>query len=225
VTNQVPVWTSYRDDPTSDGETDRTAPRVGATGDEQAAGAQPTERRKQKQPWYCLSLLVQLPIQKNEFQASHNLLENCRNVVLAGTYGRRRRLYGRVVSPDGSTQTSIEFACTVWGSQWECCLIPFDRRDEATAFHVLKKGYANQLCFTFIGSQPPSPRFRLFFSGLLFAQYVNKAASTVRGALKEPAKRQAMAQEVFSYKVSPWEGGSQGPKTLISELKGAGTVQ
>jgi Mitochondrial ATP synthase epsilon chain len=58
----------------------------------------------------------------------------------------------------------------------------------------------------------------------LFAQYVNKAASTVRGALKEPAKRQAMAQEVFSYKVSPWEGGSQGPKTLINELKGAGTV-
>ena len=58
----------------------------------------------------------------------------------------------------------------------------------------------------------------------LFSQYVNKAASTVRGALKEPAKQQAMAQEVFSYKASPWEGGNQGAKTLITELKGAGTV-
>jgi hypothetical protein len=55
-------------------------------------------------------------------------------------------------------------------------------------------------------------------------QYVNKAASTMRSALKEPAKRQAMTQEVFSYKKSSWEGGNQGPKTLVQSLKDAGQL-
>jgi hypothetical protein len=46
-------------------------------------------------------------------------------------------------------------------------------------------------------------------------KYVNKAASSVRGALKEPAKRKAMAQEAFSYKVSSWEQGVQSPKVKM----------
>lgn len=43
-------------------------------------------------------------------------------------------------------------------------------------------------------------------------QYVSKAASTVRSALKEPAKRQAQANEMYSFKRCDWENGVQGPK-------------
>lgn len=49
-------------------------------------------------------------------------------------------------------------------------------------------------------------------------QYVNKAASTIRGALKEPAKSRLLAQDQFSFKKANWEGGVQGPKTDISNL-------
>jgi hypothetical protein len=51
----------------------------------------------------------------------------------------------------------------------------------------------------------------------LLLQYVNKAASTVRGALKEPAKRKAMAQEAYAFKTALWEGGTQGPKVQMGE--------
>lgn len=36
----------------------------------------------------------------------------------------------------------------------------------------------------------------------------------MRGALKEPAKKKAIANEAYSYKVSKWENGVQGPKAL-----------
>jgi hypothetical protein len=45
-----------------------------------------------------------------------------------------------------------------------------------------------------------------------FTQYVSKATSTVRGALKEPAKRKALQNEVFTYKQSAWTAGKQGEK-------------
>lgn len=45
-----------------------------------------------------------------------------------------------------------------------------------------------------------------------FTQYVSKATSTVRGALKEPAKRKALQNEVFTYKQSSWTAGKQGEK-------------
>jgi len=48
---------------------------------------------------------------------------------------------------------------------------------------------------------------------------VNKATSAVRGALKEPAKRKATAQESFFFKSSLWENGVQGPKTEVTTLK------
>ena len=62
--------------------------------------------------------------------------------------------------------------------------------------------------------------------GILF-QYVNRATSCVRGALKEPAKRKAMAQEQFSFKASVWEAGTgvQGPKVEINTLKNAAGKQ
>ncbi|MCP4746881.1 MAG: hypothetical protein GY874_12200, partial [Desulfobacteraceae bacterium] len=40
-------------------------------------------------------------------------------------------------------------------------------------------------------------------------QYVTKASSTVRAALKEPAKSKALAQETFSYNKSVWSNGEQ----------------
>ena len=53
-------------------------------------------------------------------------------------------------------------------------------------------------------------------------QYVTRAATSVRGALKEPAKRKAMAQESFTYNASAWEAGKQGRKTQIVSLSAAG---
>ena len=39
----------------------------------------------------------------------------------------------------------------------------------------------------------------------------------MRGALKEPAKRQAMQQEQFSYNVAAWEGGNMSAKQLVTK--------
>jgi hypothetical protein len=50
---------------------------------------------------------------------------------------------------------------------------------------------------------------------LYYAQYVTKAASTVRAALKEPAKSKAIAQESFSFNKSTWTDGKQGAKTAM----------
>lgn len=49
-------------------------------------------------------------------------------------------------------------------------------------------------------------------------QYVNRAAGSIRGALKEPAKRKALAQNSYYYKKSVWENGNQGPKTEVGAL-------
>ena len=51
---------------------------------------------------------------------------------------------------------------------------------------------------------------------------MNKAASTIRGALKEPAKRKAMAQDSVSYNASVWEAGHQGPKVHVTSVEAAG---
>ena len=53
-------------------------------------------------------------------------------------------------------------------------------------------------------------------------QYVNKAATTMRGALKEPAKVKAMAQEKFTYNSAAWTAGEMGAKTEVSVLSQAG---
>jgi hypothetical protein len=47
----------------------------------------------------------------------------------------------------------------------------------------------------------------------------------VRGALKEPARTKAMAQEQFHYNASVWENGTQGVKTAIQSLKAAGATK
>jgi len=53
-------------------------------------------------------------------------------------------------------------------------------------------------------------------------QYVTKASSTLRAALKEPAKSKAMAQETFSYNRSVWSNGEQGAKKLTDSLAAVG---
>ena len=63
----------------------------------------------------------------------------------------------------------------------------------------------------------------LTFCPLVFQlQYVSKASSTLRAALKEPAKSKAMAQETFSYNKAIWSEGTMGTKTLVDGLKSVG---
>lgn len=44
----------------------------------------------------------------------------------------------------------------------------------------------------------------------------------MRAGLKEPAKSQAMKNEVFSYSAAVWENGAAGKKTIVKELSQAG---
>jgi hypothetical protein len=62
----------------------------------------------------------------------------------------------------------------------------------------------------------------LFFSFLAVPQYINRGASAVRGALKEPAKLKVKGQDAFSYNVSTWSNGVQSSKTPIDTLAAAG---
>eukprot|EP00580_Thalassiosira_gravida_P003757 CAMPEP_0201621782 /NCGR_PEP_ID=MMETSP0492-20130828/47064_1 /ASSEMBLY_ACC=CAM_ASM_000837 /TAXON_ID=420259 /ORGANISM="Thalassiosira gravida, Strain GMp14c1" /LENGTH=71 /DNA_ID=CAMNT_0048091343 /DNA_START=564 /DNA_END=779 /DNA_ORIENTATION=+ len=63
----------------------------------------------------------------------------------------------------------------------------------------------------------PTTFWRL--AGVSYVQYVTKASSAVRAALKEPAKSKAMTQEAFSYNRASWTGGVQGAKTPVNNLK------
>jgi hypothetical protein len=44
----------------------------------------------------------------------------------------------------------------------------------------------------------------------------------MRAGLKEPAKSQAMKNEVFSYNAAVWENGVGGKKSLVQDLSKAG---
>eukprot|EP00539_Tryblionella_compressa_P005354 CAMPEP_0178763076 /NCGR_PEP_ID=MMETSP0744-20121128/16931_1 /TAXON_ID=913974 /ORGANISM="Nitzschia punctata, Strain CCMP561" /LENGTH=73 /DNA_ID=CAMNT_0020417893 /DNA_START=41 /DNA_END=262 /DNA_ORIENTATION=+ len=59
-------------------------------------------------------------------------------------------------------------------------------------------------------------------AGMTYLQYANRAAGSVRAALKEPLKSKLAAEGQFSYKASVWEGGVQGPKVEITSLEQAG---
>jgi F-type H+-transporting ATPase subunit epsilon len=61
-------------------------------------------------------------------------------------------------------------------------------------------------------------------AGMSYLQYVNKAATSMRGALKEPAQRKAMEQEAFAYKVSTWQDGKQSPKVPVDVLAQSGAT-
>eukprot|EP00571_Detonula_confervacea_P007210 CAMPEP_0172329334 /NCGR_PEP_ID=MMETSP1058-20130122/60827_1 /TAXON_ID=83371 /ORGANISM="Detonula confervacea, Strain CCMP 353" /LENGTH=70 /DNA_ID=CAMNT_0013046505 /DNA_START=65 /DNA_END=277 /DNA_ORIENTATION=+ len=66
----------------------------------------------------------------------------------------------------------------------------------------------------------PTTFWRL--AGVSYVQYVSKASSTVRAALKEPAKSKALTQEAFAYNRAQWTTGVQGEKTLVDALKSVG---
>lgn len=56
----------------------------------------------------------------------------------------------------------------------------------------------------------------------VFPQYVNRAAGSVRSALKEPAKSKLMAASDFSYSAAVWQGGNMGAKSNVKSLSKAG---
>ena len=56
----------------------------------------------------------------------------------------------------------------------------------------------------------------------MVVQYVNRAAGSVRSALKEPMKSKLMAQSEFKYNASVWESGLEGAKKEVSSLSQAG---
>ena len=62
------------------------------------------------------------------------------------------------------------------------------------------------------------------FIHLFSLQYINKASSAIRGALKEPAKRKAVSQETFSYNTSVWEAGTPSPKVAVDSVQAAGKI-
>eukprot|EP00521_Asterionellopsis_glacialis_P005405 CAMPEP_0195266904 /NCGR_PEP_ID=MMETSP0706-20130129/12282_1 /TAXON_ID=33640 /ORGANISM="Asterionellopsis glacialis, Strain CCMP134" /LENGTH=71 /DNA_ID=CAMNT_0040321573 /DNA_START=27 /DNA_END=242 /DNA_ORIENTATION=+ len=68
----------------------------------------------------------------------------------------------------------------------------------------------------------PTTFWRL--AGMSYTQYVTRASSTLRAALKEPARSKALEQEKFSYNAAKWAAGETSGKTPIDTLKKAGTV-
>ena len=67
---------------------------------------------------------------------------------------------------------------------------------------------------------------RMIFSHILrpvhCSQYVNRAAVSVRSALKEPAKSKLQTANQFSYNAAKWEAGEMGLKEEVAALSKAG---
>ena len=57
-----------------------------------------------------------------------------------------------------------------------------------------------------------------------YTQYVNRAATAVRGAVNEPLKSKLAQQEIFTYKAAKWEGGVTAPKEEVTALSMAGKM-
>eukprot|EP00544_Gedaniella_sp_CCMP2646_P006694 CAMPEP_0202493942 /NCGR_PEP_ID=MMETSP1361-20130828/10075_1 /ASSEMBLY_ACC=CAM_ASM_000849 /TAXON_ID=210615 /ORGANISM="Staurosira complex sp., Strain CCMP2646" /LENGTH=73 /DNA_ID=CAMNT_0049124305 /DNA_START=68 /DNA_END=289 /DNA_ORIENTATION=+ len=65
-------------------------------------------------------------------------------------------------------------------------------------------------------SPPQTSFWRL--AGMSYLQYVNRATTCARLAMKEPARMKAMQQEVFSFTSTPWSNGTPGEKIPIEKL-------
>eukprot|EP00934_Nitzschia_sp_Nitz4_P008574 Nitzschia sp. Nitz4//scaffold163_size50693//8773//9153//NITZ4_006982-RA/size50693-snap-gene-0.63-mRNA-1//-1//CDS//3329538013//8564//frame0 len=59
-------------------------------------------------------------------------------------------------------------------------------------------------------------------AGMTYLQFANRAATSVRSALKEPTKSKLTAANTFSYNKATWAAGEQGVKTEVSTLSKAG---
>lgn len=68
----------------------------------------------------------------------------------------------------------------------------------------------------------PTTFWRL--AGMSYTQYVMKSTSTVRAALKGPAKTKAMELEAFSYNAAAWSSGQSQGKNAVDSLAKAGRV-
>ncbi|KAL3938220.1 MAG: hypothetical protein SGBAC_006827 [Bacillariaceae sp.] len=69
----------------------------------------------------------------------------------------------------------------------------------------------------------PAPNTTFWrIAGMTYLQYVNRAAGSVRSAVKEPMKSKLAAQGQFSYRASSWTAGAQGVKTEVTTLGAAG---
>lgn len=55
-------------------------------------------------------------------------------------------------------------------------------------------------------------------------QYVTRAATAVRGAVKEPLKAKLEQQQIFTYKAAKWEAGLTAPKEEVTSLSMAGKM-
>jgi len=59
-------------------------------------------------------------------------------------------------------------------------------------------------------------------AGMSYLQYVNRAAGSVRSALKEPMKSKLQAQGEFSYNASTWTKSVLNSKAEVKSLSQAG---
>mmetsp|Transcript_2018 Transcript_2018/g.4556 ORF Transcript_2018/g.4556 Transcript_2018/m.4556 type:complete len:106 (+) Transcript_2018:1421-1738(+) len=74
-----------------------------------------------------------------------------------------------------------------------------------------------------IKMSPAAPNTTFWrIAGMTYLQYVNRAAGSVRSAVKEPMKSKLAAQGQFSYQASAWTAGEQGAKAEITALGAAG---
>ncbi|CAJ1939664.1 unnamed protein product [Cylindrotheca closterium] len=69
----------------------------------------------------------------------------------------------------------------------------------------------------------PAPQTTIWrIAGMTYLQYVNRAAGSVRSAVKEPMKSKLAAHGEFSYSAAAWNAGVQGAKTEVTVLGAAG---
>lgn len=66
----------------------------------------------------------------------------------------------------------------------------------------------------------PTTFWRL--AGVSYVQYVSKASSTLRAALREPARSKAAAQESFAYNRATYAKGVPSQKVKVDQLDAVG---
>lgn len=66
----------------------------------------------------------------------------------------------------------------------------------------------------------PSPLYTVLYSHNRFValQYVNRATSSLRSAMKEPARMKALQQEVFAYNSTQYVNGESEGKVPVENM-------
>eukprot|EP00587_Corethron_hystrix_P014129 CAMPEP_0113300184 /NCGR_PEP_ID=MMETSP0010_2-20120614/1921_1 /TAXON_ID=216773 ORGANISM="Corethron hystrix, Strain 308" /NCGR_SAMPLE_ID=MMETSP0010_2 /ASSEMBLY_ACC=CAM_ASM_000155 /LENGTH=67 /DNA_ID=CAMNT_0000153569 /DNA_START=116 /DNA_END=319 /DNA_ORIENTATION=+ /assembly_acc=CAM_ASM_000155 len=55
-------------------------------------------------------------------------------------------------------------------------------------------------------------------AGLSYVQFLNRATSTLRASLKEPARSKAAANDSYSYSRNVWEAGKPTQKAIVESI-------